>query len=97
MLAGLRIGTLRTNLIIHHGVMDVLNQATELIHILSAVQEPRDPAPLFQRDKVSMDIIQLPSGSCVSGQPSTLEIMGLPFEGLPPLFLLNFTLRNGCG
>ena len=57
------ISTLRTNLIIHHGITDILNQATELVHILSAVQELCDPASLLQWDEGLKDIIQFPSRS----------------------------------
>ena len=42
---------------VHHGVADILSQVTKLIHIISAVQEPRDLASLFQRDEVSENII----------------------------------------
>ena len=55
-----------TNLIIHHGVTDVLDQAAELIRIIGTVQEPRDLASLFQWDKVLKNIIQFPSRSCTS-------------------------------
>ena len=57
---------LRTNLIIHHGIMDISSKTIKLIHILDAVQEPRDPASLFQRDEVLENIFQFPSGSHVS-------------------------------
>jgi len=52
--------TLRTNLIIHHGVADILDQATKLIHIIGAFQEPCDLASLFQWGEVSENIIQFP-------------------------------------
>ena len=42
-----RTSVLKTNLIINHGITDVLDQTAELIHILGAVQEPRDLASLF--------------------------------------------------
>jgi hypothetical protein len=49
---------LRTNLIIHHGIADILHQAVKLIHILGAVEKPRDPASLFQWGEVSNDVIK---------------------------------------
>ena len=55
---------LRTNLIIHHGITDVLGQAAKLIRILGAVQEPRDLALLFQWSEVLKDIIEFPSKLC---------------------------------
>jgi hypothetical protein len=39
---------MRTDLIIHHGIADILDQATEPIYILGAVQEPRNLSPLHQ-------------------------------------------------
>jgi len=41
-------GTLRTNLIVHYGIVDILDQAPKLIHILGAFQEPYDFASLLQ-------------------------------------------------
>lgn len=59
--------TLRTNLIIHQGVADILSQVTKPIHILDAIQEPRDLTPLFQRDEILENIAQFPSEVCTSG------------------------------
>jgi ABC-type glutathione transport system ATPase component len=53
--------TRRANLIIHHGVADVLHHAAKLIHILGTVQEPCDRASLCQRGEVLEDILQFPS------------------------------------
>jgi hypothetical protein len=39
---------MRTDLIIHHGVADILDQAAEPIYILGAVQKPRDLPPFSQ-------------------------------------------------
>jgi len=58
--------TLRTNLIIHHGVADILDQAAKLIHILGAFQEPCDIASLCQRGEVSENIFQFPNKSRTS-------------------------------
>jgi hypothetical protein len=54
-------GTLRTNLVIHHRVADILNQAAKPVHVLGAIQEPCDPPPLFQRDEILENLIQFPS------------------------------------
>ena len=94
MLGGVGTGTLRTNPIIHHGITNILSQAAKLVHIFGAVQEPRRPASLFQWDEILENFIQFPSKSCTSGQPSTLESVELPFEGLPPFFLFDFTFRD---
>jgi len=55
-----------TNLILHHGITDVLDHVAELIDIVGAIQEPCDLASLCQRDEVLKDIIQLPVKSCTS-------------------------------
>ena len=67
------LSTLSTNLVIHHGITDILSQATEFIHILSAVQEPCDPASLFQWGEVLKDLLQFPSRPCVSVTPNLGE------------------------
>ena len=76
---GVGASALRTDLIVQHSVADILGQITKLIHILSAIQEPRDLASLFQRDEVLENPIQVPTKSCTSDRPLTLESVGLPF------------------
>ena len=58
--------TSRTNLIVHHGVTDILGQAAKLIDVLGAIQEPRDLASLCQWDEFSENLIELPNRPCVS-------------------------------
>jgi len=87
-------GTARTNLIFHHGVTDVVDQAAKFIQIPCAVQESCDFASLPQRDEVLKNIIQFPVESYTSDRPSTWMSIGLPFEGRPPLFLLDLALGN---
>jgi len=94
MSGGMEARTRRTNLIFHHGVTDIVDQAVKLAHILCAVQEPCDLASLFQWDEVLKDIIQFPIKSHVSDRLLTLEIIESPFEGLPPYFLPDLTLGN---
>lgn len=48
------------NLIIHHGIADVLDQAAKLVCILDAVHEPRDPASHFQRDEILKNVFKFP-------------------------------------
>ena len=79
MLGGVGASALRTDLIICHSITDILGQTTKLIHILSAIQEPRDLASLFQRNEVPENPIQVPTKLCASDQPLTLESVGLPF------------------
>ena len=93
MLGGAGTNILRTNLIIHHSITDILGQVAKFSHVFSTVQEPRDLASLLQRDEVSENMIQFPSRFSTSDRPSTLESVELPFEGLPPFFF-GLTLRN---
>ena len=79
MLGGVGASALRTDLIAHHGVADIFGQITKLIHIFSAIQEPRDLASLFQGDEVPENPIQFPTKSCASDRPLTLESVGLLF------------------
>ena len=88
------MATITTDLVIHHSVADIFNHATKLISILGAVQEPCHFASSCQWGEVSENVIQFPSNSRPSDWLPTLESVGLPFEGCPPLFLLNLTLRN---
>ena len=84
----------KTNLIFHHSITNILDHTAEFIDILGAVQEPRDLASSFQRDEVLKNSIELPVKPRTLERLSTSVSMGLPFEGLPPLFLLDFTLGN---
>ena len=52
------MSALRTNLIVHHGVANILRQVSKHTHIIGTIQEPRDLAPLFKWDEVPEDIIQ---------------------------------------
>ena len=63
------VRTLRTNLILHHGISDILNQATKLLHVLSIFQELRDHALLCQWGKGFENIIQFPDDFNLSNQP----------------------------
>ena len=83
----------RANLVIHHGVADILGQTAELVHILGGVQEPCDLASLCQRDEVLKDIIQFPD-NYTSDWIFTLERGELLLEDRPPLFFLDLTLGN---
>ena len=86
-------GNPRTNLIIHHGVANILDKAAKFIRILGAIQELRDLASLFHASEVPKDIVKFPSKSHVRLDPGLGED-GLPFEDCPSLFLLELSLRN---
>ena len=83
----------RTNLIVHHGIADIFDQAAEFIHILGAIQETCDLASLCQRDKVLKDIVEFP-GRVHVRLSIDLGEGELLFEGRPPLFLPNLTLGS---
>jgi len=85
---------LRTDLIVHHGVADVLGQAAKFIHVCGAVEEPCDLASLFQWDEDLEDIVEFPSKLCTSGWGIHLGEGGLPFEDFPSRFLLDLTLGD---
>ena len=55
------VSALRTKMIIHHGITDIISQATKLLHILSTVQELCDLPTLFQWNELLMNLIQCPS------------------------------------
>jgi len=61
------VRNLRTDLIVHHSVTDVLDQAAKFIHICGAVEKPCDLASPFQWDEVLKDIIEFPNKLCMSG------------------------------
>ena len=95
MLGKAGASTLGTNLIIHHGITDILNQASELVYILSAVQESCDLASLFQWGEGLKDIIQFPGRLHIRLAPTT-DSMELPFENIPSRFFLDLTLGYRC-
>jgi hypothetical protein len=94
MLGAMDVGALRTNLIIHHRITDILGQAAKLVYIFSAVQESRDLPPFFQRDEVLENLVQFPGKSYTSDCLSRLKGVGLPFKDRPPPFLLGLTFGN---
>jgi len=53
-----------TNLIIHHGITDILDQAAKPFHIFGAVQEPCDLASPFQWGELLKNTIQFPNKRC---------------------------------
>ena len=84
---------LRTNLIIHHGVTDVLNQAANFIDIFSAVQEPCNLASAFQWDEVLKDIVKFPVEVCTLDWVLAWGRMGYRLR----VFLLHSSLISPSG
>ena len=89
VLGATRLSALRANLIIHHGLTDVLDPAVEHIYIIIT-----ELVLLCQWDYVPENIIQFSSKSCASDQRLTLESVRLPFEGRPPPLLLDLALGS---
>ena len=83
----------RTNLVLHHGIANILSQAAKLIHILNVVQEPRDPASSFQWDQVLKNIIQFPNRLPTSDLALTLERAGYRLRTV--LLSTSFTSPSG--
>ena len=49
------------NLILHHGVADILDHVTKLFRIICNLQGPRDCTSLCQRSEIFENIFQLPN------------------------------------
>jgi len=94
MLVGVEASTLRTNLVVHHGVADILDQAAKFVYILGAVQEPCDFAPLCKWVDVLKNIVQFPSKLHTSDLFPVFGSDGLLFENCPPLSLPYIALRS---
>ena len=67
---------LGANLIVHHRIAEVFDQAAEFVHIPGTIQEPRDLASLFQRDELLKNLFQFPSKWRTSVQVSTVQRVG---------------------
>jgi len=65
--------TMKANLIIHHGVADIVNQAAKFIHIFNALQETHKCALLCHRAEVLKNVIQFSRKLYMSDRPSILE------------------------
>ena len=79
---------LMTNLILDHGISDVLNHASKLIHVFGIFQEPGHRASLCQCGEVFQDNIQLAimvlelggRGPTAAGYSSSLPLYPRPLE-----------------
>ena len=95
MLGKARTRNPRTNLIVHHGIADVLSQAAELVRILGVVQDPRDPASVFQWGQVLKNTIQFPNKLPRSDWALTLERVDYRLRAV--LLSTSFTSPSGTG
>ena len=86
-------GTLGTNLVIHHGVTDILDQVAKLIHILGAVQELCDLASLCKWGEGLDNTIQFPGNACTSDISLTSECVGYRLR----ISLLSSSLTSPSG
>jgi hypothetical protein len=87
MLGNVGASALRTNLIIHHGIADILDQSAKLIHVFGAVQEPCDLASLFQWGEGLENFVRFTSPLCKSDQLPPFEnvvTVREPLSSRPP-------------
>ena len=87
-------GTLKTNLIIHHGITDVFCQATKPIHILSAIQESHVLPTCCQQDQVTEDNLQFSGSSHMLDQFLVMRRLRLLFECFSSPLFPDLALRN---
>ena len=83
-----------TNLIIDDRIADVFGQTTKLIRILDIGEEACDLPLVHQWFQLTESIFKCPSNPCLSDPVPDLWTVGLPFEGFPPLTLLDLALRG---
>jgi hypothetical protein len=83
-----------TNLIIHDHIADVFSQTTKFIRILDVGEETCDLPLVCQWFQLTENIFKFPSNPCLSEPVPDLGTAGLPFEGLPPLTLLDLAFRS---
>jgi hypothetical protein len=86
------VRNLSTNLILHQGITNILNNVAEFIRVFGVAQELCYLAPLREREEVLEDVVQFANNQRLSGRWSTLGSEKLPFEDLPPRFLADFAL-----
>ena len=86
-------GNPRTNLIIHHGVANVVDQTAKVIHVLGAVEEPRDLASPFQWNEVLKNTIQFPTRLWTSDRAFDSEGVGYRLR----ISLLSSSLTSPLG
>ena len=62
-----------TNLVIHHGVANVVSQAGQCLGILDIIEETHDFAPFRQQFQILEDLFEFPGDTC-SGSNLDLDI-----------------------
>ena len=82
-----------TNLIIHHGVANIVSQAGQCLRIPDVVEETRDFSALCQWFQVSEGLFQFPRNRG-SGPHLNFDKSGLLYELLPSLHLIDLALRS---
>ena len=73
-----------TNLVVHHGVANIFNQANKFVRILDVAEESLD-VPLFRQwGQITKNASQFPSSPHSQALLPILERTGLPFQDVPP-------------
>ena len=85
---------MRTNLILHHCITDIVNHATKLVRSLGAGQELCDFVSLCKRNEVLENVVQFAIVPQTSDLLSISEREELPFEGVPSLLLVDLAFGN---
>jgi hypothetical protein len=88
--------TLRTNLIVRHGVTDNFYKAAKFIRIFDVVEETLDLPLFYQWLEVSESVFQFPDNPCLSDSTLSPWKVKSPFQFLPPRSFLDIAFRNGC-
>jgi hypothetical protein len=83
-----------TNLVIHHGISDVLNQTGQRFCILDVVEKTRNFSPFCDRVQDLEGLFQFPE--CFASEVNhKVNTHKLPYEFSSSLYLPDFALRRG--
>ena len=86
--------TLTTDLIVHHSILNIPNQTTEIICILGIVDEALNIALLSQQLKSLLNIFQFSTNPCLLGVNPNLGRYELTVPAPSSLFLLHCHLQK---
>jgi hypothetical protein len=84
------------NLIVHRGIANIFNQATQFIRILEVVEKTLNLPLICQWLEFLENTFQFPDDPFCQARLSTLEGVGLLFQLLSPFSLFDIPLRNRC-
>ena len=82
-----------TNLIVYHGIADIISNTGQSLRVLDVVEEPRYFPPFCQWFQLPECLFQFP-GDLASGLNPDFNTSEIPSERLSPLYLLDLALRS---